>query len=88
MSSPPYTLGWVHNLDEAPATSDAGVVIVLAAAFSSVAVVFTVLRLSMRWKIVGSIGLDDAAIAASAVSLPFVALRCGRTPEADVYDSF
>lgn len=67
--SPPYTLGWVHNLEEAPATSDAANVIALAAAFSSIAVLFTVLRCVQRWGVVGHLGLDDCAIAASAVSL-------------------
>lgn len=67
MSTPRYTLGWVHNLNVAPATSDAITVIGLGAAFSTAAVVFTALRLGVRWKIVGSIGLDDAAITASAV---------------------
>lgn len=65
--SPPYTVGWVHNLEQAPATSDAGSVIGLAAAFSTIAVLFTVFRLSVRWKTLGFLGLDDAAIAASSV---------------------
>jgi hypothetical protein len=66
---PPYTIGWVHNLDYAPATSDASNVIGLAAAFSTVAVLFTILRLSVRYKAIGRWGLDDAAIAASTASL-------------------
>lgn len=65
--SPPYTIGWVHNLEEAPDSSDASSVIGLAAAFSTIAVLFTVFRLSVRWKTLGRFGLDDAAIAASAV---------------------
>ncbi|KAM0716933.1 hypothetical protein Q7P37_006785 [Cladosporium fusiforme] len=65
--SPPYTLGWVHNLEEAPAESDAASVIALAAAFSTIAVLFTVLRCIQRWKIVSHLGLDDYAIAASAL---------------------
>lgn len=70
--SPPYTLGWVHNLEEAPAESDAASVIALAAAFSTIAVLFTVLRCIQRWKIVSHLGLDDYAIAASAVSRSFL----------------
>jgi hypothetical protein len=66
---PPYTIGWVHNLKDAPGTSDASKVIGLAAAFSTIAVLFTILRLSVRYKAVGGWGLDDAAIAASAVGL-------------------
>lgn len=67
---PPYTIGWVHNLEQAPATSDASSVIGLAAAFSTTAILFTILRLTVRYKAVGRWGLDDAAIAASTVSLP------------------
>jgi hypothetical protein len=66
---PPHTIGWVHNLEDAPGTSDASKVIGLAAAFSTIAVLFTILRLSVRYKTVGRWGLDDAAIAASTVSL-------------------
>jgi hypothetical protein len=67
--SPPYTTGWVHNLEHAPAHSDASSVIALAASFSIITILFTILRLSVRYKAVGGWGLDDAAIAASAVSL-------------------
>lgn len=67
--SPPYTIGWVHNIDNAPAKSDARSVIGLAAAFSTIAILFTILRLSVRWKTVGRFGLDDAAIAASTVCM-------------------
>lgn len=74
--SPPYTIGWVHNLDSAPATSDARSVIGLAAAFSTVAILFTILRLSVRWKTVGRFGLDDAAIAASTVCICMPLGRC------------
>jgi hypothetical protein len=66
---PPYTVGWVHNLEYAPTNSDASNVIGLAAAFSTIAVLFTILRLSVRYKAVGRWGLDDSAIAASTVSL-------------------
>jgi len=66
---PPYTIGWVHNLEQAPATSDARSLIGLAAAFSTIAVLFTVLRFTVRYKAVGRWGLDDAAIAASTVRL-------------------
>jgi hypothetical protein len=66
--SPPYTLGWVHNLEEAPATSDAASIIALAAAFSTIAILFTVLRCIQRCNVVGQLGLDDWAIAGSAVS--------------------
>ena len=66
--SPPLTLGWVHNLYVAPAKSDASSIVALAAAFSTIAVLFTILRFGVRWKTVGRFGLDDFAIAASAVS--------------------
>jgi hypothetical protein len=56
-------------LEYAPTNSDASNVIGLAAAFSTIAVLFTILRLSVRYKAVGRWGLDDAAIAASTVSL-------------------
>lgn len=36
--SPPFTVGWVHNLEVAPATSDPSRVIGVAAAFSTIAV--------------------------------------------------
>jgi hypothetical protein len=67
--SPPFTVGWVHNLEVAPATSDASKLIGVAAAFSTVAVLFAILRLSVRYKTLGRWGLDDVAIAASTVSL-------------------
>jgi hypothetical protein len=75
--SPPYTIGWVHNLKEAPATSDASSVITLAVAFSTIAVLFTLFRLSVRWKTVGRLGLDDAAISQGAVRNSVVATKCG-----------
>jgi hypothetical protein len=62
--SPLYTIGWVYNLGEAPATSDASSVAGLAAAFSAIAALLTVFQLSVRWKTVGRFGPDDAAIAA------------------------
>jgi hypothetical protein len=75
--SPPYTIGWVHNLKEAPTTSDASSVIGMAVAFSAIAVLFTIFRLSVRWKTVGRLGLDDAAITAGAVCYSVVATKCG-----------
>jgi hypothetical protein len=65
--SAPFTIGWVHNLEVAPATSDASRVISVAAAFSTIAVLFAILRLSVRYKALGRWGLDDVAIAASTV---------------------
>lgn len=46
--APPYTLDWVHNLEKAPATSDARTVIVLAATFSIVSILSTLIRLYIR----------------------------------------
>jgi hypothetical protein len=65
---PPFTTGWVHNLEVAPATSDASQVIGVAVGFSTVAVLFTILRLGVRYKTLGRWGLDDVSIAASTVS--------------------
>jgi hypothetical protein len=66
---PPFTIGWVHNLEVAPAASDASQVIGVAAGFSTVAVLFTILRLGVRYKALGRWGMDDVAIAASTVGI-------------------
>jgi hypothetical protein len=66
---PPFTIGWVHNLEVAPAASDASQVIGVAAGFATVAVLFTILRLGVRYKALGRWGMDDLAIAASTVGI-------------------
>ncbi|GAB7336410.1 hypothetical protein MBLNU13_g09127t2 [Cladosporium sp. NU13] len=65
--SPPYTVGWVHNLRYPPVESDAGRVIGLAAGCSIIASLFAFVRFSVRWKTMVCFGLDDFAIAASTL---------------------
>ena len=67
---PPLTLHWVYNLEKAPSSTNAGRVIALACAFSSIAFLAVVVRFAVRWRLVRTgAGLDDSSVAASAVRL-------------------
>lgn len=68
MSVPRFTLGWVYNLDEVPSTTSTSSVIGLACAFPSIAVLSVLARIALRRSKILSLGLDDFAVAASAVS--------------------
>ncbi|KAG9959563.1 hypothetical protein KCU61_g7292, partial [Aureobasidium melanogenum] len=65
MSAPPYTLGWVHNLETAPSESDARGIIALAVIFPLLAVLCVGLKFRIRIKTIGSVGWDDIALAIS-----------------------
>ncbi|KAK5744377.1 hypothetical protein LTR17_002087 [Elasticomyces elasticus] len=65
MAAPPLTVGWVHNLDTTPSSSDASRIIAIASAFSGISVLSIIVRLWQRWKIFKEIGLDDIAAASS-----------------------
>ncbi|CAD0037048.1 unnamed protein product, partial [Aureobasidium pullulans] len=65
MSAPPYTLGWVHNLETAPASSDARGIIALAVVFPLVAVLCVGFKFTIRLRTIGSVGWDDVALAIS-----------------------
>lgn len=69
MSAPPYTLGWVHNLETAPASSDARGIIALAVVFPLVAVLCVGFKFTIRLRTIGSVGWDDVALAISCVRL-------------------
>ncbi|THX21255.1 hypothetical protein D6D17_00158 [Aureobasidium pullulans] len=64
MTTPPYTLGWVHNLALAPEDSDARGIIALAVVFPLLAVICVGLRFTIRITL-GSVGWDDVALAFS-----------------------
>ncbi|KAH0175272.1 hypothetical protein KCU67_g312, partial [Aureobasidium melanogenum] len=65
MPVPPYTLGWVHNLETAPSESDARGIIALAVVFPLLAVLCVGLKFRIRIKTIGSVGWDDIALAIS-----------------------
>ncbi|KAK5695782.1 hypothetical protein LTR97_008202 [Elasticomyces elasticus] len=65
MAAPPLTVGWVHNLDTTPSSSDASMIIAIASAFSGISILSIIVRLWQRWKIFKEIGLDDIAAASS-----------------------
>ncbi|THZ03652.1 hypothetical protein D6C95_03653 [Aureobasidium pullulans] len=65
MSAPPYTLGWVHNLETVPASSDARGIIALAVVFPLVAVLCVGFKFTIRLRTIGSVGWDDVALAIS-----------------------
>ncbi|KAK3642610.1 hypothetical protein LTR56_010658 [Elasticomyces elasticus] len=65
MAAPPLTVGWVHNLDTTPSSSDASRIIAIASAFSGISILSIIVRLWQRWKIFKEIGLDDIAAASS-----------------------
>lgn len=67
--SPPYTLGWVHNLETAPSESDAQGIIALAIVFPLLAVLCVGLKFKIRIKTIGSVGWDDIALAISCVCI-------------------
>ncbi|PSK43045.1 hypothetical protein B9Z65_6999 [Elsinoe australis] len=67
MSVPRFTLGWVYNLDEVPSTTSTSSVIGLACAFPSIAVLSVLARIALRRSKILSLGLDDFAVAASAL---------------------
>lgn len=63
VSIPPFTQGWVYNLEVIPDRSEAGRVIALALTFSTVACLLVLLRFVMRWKVVGLIGVGTESCA-------------------------
>ncbi|KAG9518134.1 hypothetical protein KCU99_g6534, partial [Aureobasidium melanogenum] len=65
MPVPPYTLGWVYNLETAPSESDARGIIALAVIFPLLAVLCVGLKFRIRIKTIGSVGWDDIALAIS-----------------------
>ncbi|KAH0379204.1 hypothetical protein KCU92_g8286, partial [Aureobasidium melanogenum] len=65
MPAPPYTLGWVYNLETAPSESDARGIIALAVIFPLLAVLCVGLKFRIRIKTIGSVGWDDIALAIS-----------------------
>ncbi|KAG9563348.1 hypothetical protein KCU71_g5849, partial [Aureobasidium melanogenum] len=65
MPVPPYTLGWVYNLEIAPSESDARGIIALAVIFPLLAVLCVGLKFRVRIKTIGSVGWDDIALAIS-----------------------
>ncbi|OBW64038.1 MAG: DUF1604 domain protein [Aureobasidium pullulans] len=65
MPAPPYTLGWVYNLEIAPSESDARGIIALAVVFPLLAVLCVGLKFRIRIKTIGSVGWDDIALAIS-----------------------
>jgi hypothetical protein len=67
MPAPPYTLGWVYNLETAPSESDARGIIALAVIFPLLAVLCVGLKFRIRIKTIGSVGWDDIALAISCV---------------------
>ena len=67
MSAPPFTLGWVRNLDTAPSYTDAGKIIAIASTFSAISLLCILLRFAQRWKAFKAVGLDDIAAAFSMI---------------------
>ncbi|KAI5240906.1 hypothetical protein E4T43_05753 [Aureobasidium subglaciale] len=65
MSPPPYTVGWVYNLETIPTSSDARGIIALAVVFPLLAILFVGFKFKIRWKTIGSVGGDDIALAIS-----------------------
>ncbi|KAI4736882.1 hypothetical protein E4T50_12637 [Aureobasidium sp. EXF-12298] len=77
MPAPPYTLGWVYNLEIAPSESDARGIIALAVVFPLLAVLCVGLKFRIRIKTIGSVGWDDIALAISCRRLWLLTFASG-----------